>query len=101
MPLAWAPDAQSAAHAVRERTRRALTGWKVMSCGPDVARHPEVAQQFVDAGSDHIVTLHAGPDPDGLGSSRREPAQPLPAPTPSGDAQPPGLAEKVLGAVRG
>jgi hypothetical protein len=36
------------------------------ACGPDVSRHLEVAQQFVDAGFDHLVTLNAGPDPDGF-----------------------------------
>jgi len=36
------------------------------ACGPDVARHLEVAQQFVDAGFDHIVLQNAGPDPDGF-----------------------------------
>ena len=127
VPLAWAPDAESAAQAVWEKTRWALTGWKVMSelpnpvnfdaatrsvtteqiqqqfaCGPDVARHLAVAQQFVDAGFDHIVTLNAGPDPDGfLDFFRRELAQPLRALTPTDGAQAPGLADKVLGAVRG
>jgi G6PDH family F420-dependent oxidoreductase len=91
VPLAWAPDEDTAAQAVRDTTRWALTGWKVMSelpnpanfaaatttvrvedikerfgCGPDVARHVEVAQQFVDAGFDHLVLLNAGPDPDGF-----------------------------------
>lgn len=36
------------------------------ACGPDVARHLEVAQQFIDAGFDHIVLQNAGPDPDGF-----------------------------------
>lgn len=36
------------------------------ACGPDRARHLEVAQQFVDAGFDHLVTQNAGPDPDGF-----------------------------------
>jgi G6PDH family F420-dependent oxidoreductase len=91
MPLAWAPDEDTAAQAVLEKNRFALTGWKVMAelpnpvnfaaasatvtaeqvkaqfaCGPDVSRHLEVAQQFVDAGFDHLVTLNAGPDPDGF-----------------------------------
>jgi len=127
VPLAWAPDAETAAQAVWEKTRWAVTGWKVMSelpnpvnfdaatqsvsmdairqqfaCGPDVSRHLEVAQQFVDAGFDHIVTQNAGPDPDGfLDFFQRELAEPLRALTPSGGAQGPGLADKVLGAVRG
>ena len=76
---------------MRETTRWALTGWKVMSelpnpvnfdaatstvreedvmaqfaCGPDPARHVEVVQQYVDAGFDRIVLQNAGPDPDGF-----------------------------------
>lgn len=91
VPLAWAPDEDTAGDAVVETTRWALTGWKVMSelpnpvnfeaatttvtaddvksqfaCGPDVKRHLEVAQQFVDAGFDHLALLNAGPDPDGF-----------------------------------
>ncbi|HMA46538.1 MAG TPA: hypothetical protein VKP11_04960 [Frankiaceae bacterium] len=91
MPVAWAPDAQQAAQAVVDTSRWALTGWKVMgelpnpvnfaaatamvaaddvrgqfACGPEVARHLQVAQQFVDAGFDHLVLHDAGPDPDGF-----------------------------------
>jgi G6PDH family F420-dependent oxidoreductase len=91
VPVAWAPDEQTAATAVRETTRWALTGWKVMSelpnpvnfdaatttvrdedvkaqfaCGPDPDRHVEVVQQYVDAGFDRIVLMNAGPDPDGF-----------------------------------
>ena len=90
-PLAWAPDEKTAAAAVLEKTRWALTGWKVMSelpnpvnfdaasatvreedvlgqfaCGPDVERHVEVVTQFTDAGFDRIALLNAGPDPDGF-----------------------------------
>jgi G6PDH family F420-dependent oxidoreductase len=90
-PLAWAPDAHAGAQAVLEKSRWALTGWKVMAelpnpvnfdaasasvreedvlgqfaCGPDVDRHVEVVRQFVDAGFDHIVLQNAGPDPDGF-----------------------------------
>ena len=36
------------------------------ACGPDVARHLEVIQSYVDAGFDTIVLLNAGPDPDGF-----------------------------------
>ena len=108
VPLAWAPDEDTAAQAVHEKTRWALTGWKVMSelpnpvnfeaattmvtvddvkgqfaCGPDVSRHLEVAQQFVDAGFDHVVLQNAGPDPDGfLQFFREELAAPLRALTP-------------------
>jgi G6PDH family F420-dependent oxidoreductase len=91
VPLAWAPDENTAAQAVLETTRWALTGWKVMSelpnpvnfaaatttvrvedmkeqfaCGPDVERHLAVARQFVDAGFDHLVLMNAGPDPEGF-----------------------------------
>jgi G6PDH family F420-dependent oxidoreductase len=109
VPLAWAPDEDTAADAVLEKTRWALTGWKVMAelpnpvnfdaasanvtaeqvkghfaCGPDVARHLEVAQQYVDAGYDHLVTQNAGPDPDGfLDFFTRELARPLRALTPA------------------
>jgi G6PDH family F420-dependent oxidoreductase len=91
VPMAWAPDEHSAAQAVLKTTRWALTGWKVMSelpnpvnfeaatatvreedvlgkfaCGPDPERFVQVAQQFVDAGFDRLVTMNAGPDPDGF-----------------------------------
>ncbi|WP_059005968.1 TIGR03557 family F420-dependent LLM class oxidoreductase [Streptomyces specialis] len=91
MPMAWAPDEHTAARAVLETSRWALLGWKVMSelpnpvnfdaasstvresdvleqfaCGSDPERFVEVAQQFVDAGFDHLVTQNAGPDPDGF-----------------------------------
>lgn len=90
-PVAWARDQQSAVKAVLEKSRWALTGWKVMSelpnpvnfdaasatvteddvlgqfaCGPDVERHVEVVKQFTDAGFDRIVLQNAGPDPDGF-----------------------------------
>ena len=108
-PLAWAPDEDTAAQALLETSRWALTGWKVMSelpnpvnfdaasatvrkedvvqhfaCGPDVARHLEVVQPFVDAGFDHIVLMNAGPDPDGfLDFFSRELAEPVRALTPT------------------
>lgn len=91
VPMAWASDEHSAAEAVLKTTRWALTGWKVMSelpnpvnfeaatttvreedilgkfaCGPDPERFVQVAQQFVDAGFDRLVTMNAGPDPDGF-----------------------------------
>jgi G6PDH family F420-dependent oxidoreductase len=91
IPLAWAPDEESAVAAVLEKSAFALTGWKVMAelpnpvnfeaatasigpeqvrqqfaCGPDVKRHLQVAQKFADAGFDHLVTMNAGPDPDGF-----------------------------------
>ena len=91
MPLAWAADEETAVQAVLEKNSFALAGWKVMSelpnpvnfeaavasvtpglvreqfaCGPDPKRHLAVAQRFVDAGFDHLVTMNAGPDPDGF-----------------------------------
>ena len=91
MPLAWAPDEESAVRAVLEKNSFALAGWKVMAelpnpvnfeavttsvtpdqvreqfaCGPDPKRHIDVARQFADAGFDHLVTMNAGPDPDGF-----------------------------------
>ncbi|GAA3650520.1 TIGR03557 family F420-dependent LLM class oxidoreductase [Streptomyces fenghuangensis] len=91
VPVAWAPDEHTAARAVLETTRWAVTGWKVMSelpnpvnfaaatttvreedmlanfaCGPDPARFTEMAQQYVDAGFDRLVLMNAGPDPDGF-----------------------------------
>ncbi|WP_432498919.1 TIGR03557 family F420-dependent LLM class oxidoreductase [Kineococcus auxinigenes] len=91
VPMAWAPDEQSAIDAVLEKSRWAVTGWKVMSelpnpvnfdaatqtvsaedvtaqfaVGPDPAGYLAGAQQYVDAGFDHIVTQNAGPDPDGF-----------------------------------
>jgi G6PDH family F420-dependent oxidoreductase len=103
VPLAWAPREEDAVQAVLEKNSFALTGWKVMAelpnpvnfeaavanvtagqvkdqfaCGPDVSRHLEVAQQFADAGFDHLVMMNAGPDPDGfLDFFARELAEPL------------------------
>jgi G6PDH family F420-dependent oxidoreductase len=110
MPLAWAPDEDSAARAVLEKTRFALTGWKVMAelpnpanfaaatasvtaeqvkarfaCGPEASRHLEVARQFADAGFDHLVAMNAGPDPAGfMDFFARELAGPLRALKPGG-----------------
>jgi hypothetical protein len=51
---------------------------------PDVKRHLQVAQQFVDAGFDHLVTMNASPDPDGfIDFFASELAAPLRALTPS------------------
>jgi G6PDH family F420-dependent oxidoreductase len=109
MPLAWAEDEDTAVRAVLEKSTFALTGWKVMAelpnpvnfqaavasigpdevreqfaCGPDVKRHAQVAQQYVDAGFDHLVAMNAGPDPDGfMDFFARDLAGPLRALTPS------------------
>lgn len=91
VPMAWTPDAHTAAHAALETSRWALTGWKVMSelpnpvnfdaatttmreedvlekfaCGADPERYIEVARSYVDAGFDRLVMQNAGPDPDGF-----------------------------------
>jgi G6PDH family F420-dependent oxidoreductase len=91
VPLAWAPDEESAARSAHKLFRFGLLGWKVLSelpnpinfeqatefievddvrevfaCGPDAARHLEVARQFADAGFDHLALVNAGPDPDGF-----------------------------------
>lgn len=91
VPLAWAPDEDTAAKAVLETSRWALSGWKVMSelpnpvnfdaasttvrledvkgqfaCGPAPERHIERAKEFVRSGFDHLVLMNAGPDPDGF-----------------------------------
>ncbi|WP_337061034.1 TIGR03557 family F420-dependent LLM class oxidoreductase [Kineococcus sp. G2] len=109
VPMAWAPDEDSAIDAVLEKSRWAVTGWKVMSelpnpvnfdaatqtvgaehvraqfaVGPDPAAYLSGAQQYVDAGFDHLVTQNAGPDPDGfLEFFANELAEPLRALTPS------------------
>jgi hypothetical protein len=111
IPPAWAQDENAAVAAVLEKSAFALTGWKVMAelpdpvnfeaaiasigpeqvreqfaCGPDVKRHLQVAQQFVDAGFDHLVTMNAGPDPEGfIDFFASELAAPLRALTPSAD----------------
>ncbi|WP_031087328.1 TIGR03557 family F420-dependent LLM class oxidoreductase [Streptomyces sp. NRRL WC-3549] len=91
VPVAWAPDEKSAAQAVLDTSRWALTGWKVMSelpnpvnfdaatttvrledvqekfaCGPDPALYVDAVQSYVDAGFDRLVMQNAGPDPDGF-----------------------------------
>jgi G6PDH family F420-dependent oxidoreductase len=131
-PVAWAPDEQTAVAAVLEKSRWALTGWKVMSelpnpvnfdaasatvreedvlaqfaCGPDVARHVAVVEQFTDAGYDRIVLQNAGPDPDGFVDFFRttlaprlralEPATPAAASTTQSTTQ--STASSAVGAV--
>lgn len=91
VPLSWAQDEGSAAASAYEKFRFGLTGWKVQSelpnpvnfeaatafvnedhilasfgCGPDPARHLEVARDYVDAGFDNLILTNAGPDPDGF-----------------------------------
>lgn len=91
VPLSWAPDVETAAQSAYETFRFGVTGWKIQAelpnpinfeaatayvtprhmsetfgCGPDVARHLEVAQGFIDAGFDQLALINAGPSPDGF-----------------------------------
>ena len=110
VPLAWAPDEAEAASSARELFRFGLTGWKVQAelpnpvnfeaatafiteddmrevfgIGPDAGKHLAVAQQFVDAGFDHLALINAGPDPDGFFDFfEKELAEPVRALKPSG-----------------
>ncbi|WP_019630177.1 TIGR03557 family F420-dependent LLM class oxidoreductase [Actinomadura atramentaria] len=109
IPLSYAPDEESAVAAAHRRMRFGVTGWKVMAelpnpvnfdaatatvtesdireafgCGPDPARHLEVAQGFVDAGFDHLALMNAGEDADAFFDFfARELAGPLRSLTPS------------------
>ncbi|SDQ08366.1 TIGR03557 family F420-dependent LLM class oxidoreductase [Quadrisphaera sp. DSM 44207] len=91
VPMAWAPDEDSAVQAVLEKSPWAVLGWKVMSelpnpvnfkaasasvtaedvkeqfsVGPDLDAHVQQVQSYVDAGYDHLVMQNAGPDPQGF-----------------------------------
>ncbi|QBI56655.1 TIGR03557 family F420-dependent LLM class oxidoreductase [Streptomonospora litoralis] len=91
VPLAWAPDEETAVKSAHRMFRFGVTGWKVQAelpnvvnfeaatsfvreddmrsvfgCGPDPERHVAVAQQFADAGFDRLALVNAGPDPDGF-----------------------------------
>ncbi|MGY1726792.1 TIGR03557 family F420-dependent LLM class oxidoreductase [Geodermatophilus sp. SYSU D01062] len=91
VPMAWAQDEESAVEEALRTSRWALTGWKVMSelpnpvnfdaasqtvkaedirgqfsVGPDIEKHLQQAQPYVDAGFDHLVLQNVGPDPDGF-----------------------------------
>ena len=37
---------------------------EAFACGPDAARHIEMAKPYVEAGFDHLVMQNVGPDPD-------------------------------------
>ena len=39
---------------------------KVVTCGPDVDRHVEIVQKYIDAGYDHVYVHQVGPDQDGF-----------------------------------
>jgi G6PDH family F420-dependent oxidoreductase len=91
VPLAWATTEDEAAESARRLFRFGITGWKVQAelpnpvnfdaatklvtadhmreqfgCGPEVARHVEVAKPFLDAGYDQLALINAGPDMDGF-----------------------------------
>lgn len=91
VPFSFAPDPQAGAESAHRLFRFGITGWKIQAdlpnvvnydaatafitpddmaaqfaCGRDVGRYLEVAQQFVDAGFDHLALVNAGPDPDGF-----------------------------------
>lgn len=91
VPLSWAPDESDAISSAHEKFRFGLMDWKVLAelpnpvnfeaatafvteedvagtfgCGPNAEQHLAVAQQFVDAGFDHLALINAGPNPDGF-----------------------------------
>jgi len=91
VPLAWAGDEEAAAREALRTSRWSLTGWKVMSelpnpvnfeaasalidendirdqipCGPDLAKHVQAVESYLDAGFDRVVLQNLGPDPDGF-----------------------------------
>jgi hypothetical protein len=39
---------------------------KLIVCGPDLDRHREKLQEYVDAGFDHVYVHQVGPDQEGL-----------------------------------
>lgn len=110
VPMAFAPDPQTGAESAHRLFRFGLAGWKVLAdlpnvvnfdaatafiepddvagqfaCGNDPERFLEVAQEFVDAGFDHLALINAGTDVDGFFSFfARELAEPLRALTPQG-----------------
>jgi G6PDH family F420-dependent oxidoreductase len=109
VPLAYAPDVDTGARSAHEKFRFGVLGWKVQAdlpdvanfeavttwvkpedmaeqfaCGNDPDRHVEVAQEFVDAGFDHLSLIDAGTDPHGFFDFfERELADRLRALTPS------------------
>ncbi|HEV2527416.1 MAG TPA: TIGR03557 family F420-dependent LLM class oxidoreductase [Thermomicrobiales bacterium] len=91
VPLAWAPDEDTAARSAHRLFRFGDGGWPVtvelpnpynfdaatrqvtvdsmregFACGPDAAKHLAKVQEFVDAGFDHLALINAGPDIDGF-----------------------------------
>ncbi|WP_076479842.1 TIGR03557 family F420-dependent LLM class oxidoreductase [Williamsia sterculiae] len=91
VPMSYSSDRQAAITSAHEKFRFGLTGWKVqaelpnpinfeaatsairesdiaeaMPCGDDQSAMVQAAQQFSDAGFDHLTLLNAGPDVDGF-----------------------------------
>ena len=91
VPMAYGATEDEAAEQARALFRFGLTGWKVQAelpnpvnfdaatatitadhmraafaCGPDTDGQLRVAQQFVDAGYDHLALINAGTDVDGF-----------------------------------
>ena len=91
VPLAWAPNEDTAAASAHRLFRFGDGGWPVtvelpnpdnfaaatrhvpieamrasFACGPDAAVHLAMARRFADAGFDHLALINAGPDPDGF-----------------------------------
>jgi G6PDH family F420-dependent oxidoreductase len=91
VPLAWAPDEDTAAQEVLRTSRWALLGWKVMAelpnpvnfaaatetvtpehmaemvpCGPDPERHVAGIQTYIDAGFERIAVVQVGDDQEGF-----------------------------------
>ncbi|MDX6739181.1 TIGR03557 family F420-dependent LLM class oxidoreductase [Actinocorallia sp. A-T 12471] len=89
MSLAYAQNEQTAVKAAHSTTRWSVLGWKVMSelptpsafaaasetvreediaaafpCGSDPDKIVAAARSYVDSGTDHLVILNCGPDPD-------------------------------------
>jgi G6PDH family F420-dependent oxidoreductase len=87
IPLCVGDDEAACRKTAWEYFRFAVPGWKVqaelpnppnfeaatakvreddvaaqVSCGPDVGKHREALQQFVDAGFDHVAVIQVGPE---------------------------------------
>ncbi len=110
VPMAYAETPEAGAESAHRLFRFGITGWKIQAelpntvnfdaatafiepsdmqeqfaCGRDVERYVEVAQQFVDAGFDHLALVNAGPDPDGFFAFfERELREPISRLTPAG-----------------
>jgi len=91
VPLAWAPDEETAKKSAHELFRFGLLDWSVLpelqnpknfegatafitpddvgeafGLGPDPQTHIETAKPFAEAGFNHLALIDAGPDVDGF-----------------------------------